>query len=51
MRRHWAGHVVVTGGEPMIAPEIVELTQKLKELEHHITIETAGPCSSRSSAI
>jgi 7-carboxy-7-deazaguanine synthase len=34
-----ASHVVVTGGEPMIAPQIVELTQRLKQ---HITIETAG---------
>ncbi len=37
-----ARHVVVTGGEPMIAPEIVELTQSLKSAELHITIETAG---------
>jgi 7-carboxy-7-deazaguanine synthase len=42
VRRHWSGYVVVTGGEPMIVPEIIELTQKLKEIEHHITIETAG---------
>ena len=42
VRRHWATHVVVTGGEPMIHVGIVELTQKLKELEQHITIETAG---------
>lgn len=42
VRRHWAKHVVVTGGEPMIVPEIVELTQKLRTLEQHITIETAG---------
>jgi 7-carboxy-7-deazaguanine synthase len=42
VRRHWAGYVVVTGGEPMIVPEIVELTQKLKQIEQHITIETAG---------
>ncbi len=37
-----AGHVVVTGGEPMIAPGIVELTGELKRLELHITVETAG---------
>lgn len=42
VRRHWSGHVVVTGGEPMIDPDIVELTQKLRTIEHHITIETAG---------
>jgi 7-carboxy-7-deazaguanine synthase len=37
-----SSHVVVTGGEPMIAPQIVELTQALKEAGKHITIETAG---------
>jgi 7-carboxy-7-deazaguanine synthase len=36
------GHVVVTGGEPMIAPEIVPLTGRLRETGAHITIETAG---------
>jgi len=42
VRRHWSGYVVVTGGEPMIDPDIVELTQKLRTIDHHITIETAG---------
>ena len=37
-----ARHVVVTGGEPMIAPQIVELTEKLVTRGLHITIETAG---------
>ena len=37
-----AKHVVVTGGEPMIAPEIVELTKRLRAAALHITIETAG---------
>ena len=36
------GHVVVTGGEPMIAPEIVALTERLREAGMHITMETAG---------
>jgi 7-carboxy-7-deazaguanine synthase len=40
--RHPARHVVVTGGEPMIAPEIVPLTEGLRKLGRHITIETAG---------
>ncbi len=40
--RYSKGHVVVTGGEPMIAPEIVLLTQKLRAAGQHITIETAG---------
>jgi 7-carboxy-7-deazaguanine synthase len=37
-----ARHVVLTGGEPMIAPGIVELSQRLRERGMHITIETAG---------
>jgi 7-carboxy-7-deazaguanine synthase len=37
-----ARHVVVTGGEPMIAPEIVALTWRLRTGGMHITIETAG---------
>jgi 7-carboxy-7-deazaguanine synthase len=37
-----ASHVVITGGEPMIAPEIVQLTQRMKNAGLHITIETAG---------
>lgn len=35
-------HVVLTGGEPMIAPEIHELAYQLQELSYHITIETAA---------
>ena len=42
VRGYGANHVVVTGGEPMIQPDIVRLTQRLKELGLHITIETAG---------
>ena len=42
VRGHPAKHVVVTGGEPMIAPEIVPLTEALRGLGLHITIETAG---------
>jgi 7-carboxy-7-deazaguanine synthase len=37
-----ARHVVVTGGEPLIAPEIAPLTELLRGLGRHITIETAG---------
>ena len=37
-----AKHVVATGGEPMIAEGIVELTHRLKAAGIHITIETAG---------
>lgn len=42
IRRHWSGYAVITGGEPMISKEIVELTQGLRGIDHHITIETAG---------
>ncbi len=35
-------HVVLTGGEPMASPEIVELTKLLKSYDYTITIETAG---------
>src|SRR5438552_1684305 len=37
-----ARHVVVTGGEPMIASGMVALTERLRGLGLHITIETAG---------
>lgn len=37
-----ASYVVVTGGEPLIAAGIVELTRRLKDAGFHITIETAG---------
>jgi 7-carboxy-7-deazaguanine synthase len=37
-----ARYVVVTGGEPMIAPGIVDLTEGLRARGLHITIETAG---------
>jgi 7-carboxy-7-deazaguanine synthase len=35
-------HVVLTGGEPMIASGIVELSERLRERGMHITVETAG---------
>jgi 7-carboxy-7-deazaguanine synthase len=34
-----ASHVVLTGGEPMIAPGVVDLTHRISQ---HLTIETAG---------
>ena len=37
-----ARHAVVTGGEPMISPEIVALTGALRARGIHITVETAG---------
>src|ERR1044071_6747802 len=42
VRAHPTRHVVVTGGEPMIAPEILPLTERLRDAGLHITIETAG---------
>jgi len=35
-------HVVLTGGEPLLFPEVVPLCEQLREADHHITIETAG---------
>jgi len=40
--RFRAHYVVVTGGEPMIAPEIVPLTEALRQMRLHVTVETAG---------
>ena len=37
-----ARHVVLTGGEPMIAPGMRELAAELKALDYHLTIETAA---------
>jgi 7-carboxy-7-deazaguanine synthase len=42
VRSHPAKHAVVTGGEPMIAPGIVALTEGIHRLGLHVTVETAG---------
>jgi len=42
LREHPARHVVVTGGEPLIAPDIEELCAALREAGYHITVETAA---------
>jgi 7-carboxy-7-deazaguanine synthase len=40
--QHPVKHVVVTGGEPMVAADIHALAAKLRAERLHITIETAG---------
>ena len=35
-------HVVLTGGEPMLVAELVPLSEELRRLGRHVTIETAG---------
>lgn len=42
-----ARHVVLTGGEPMIARDIHALATQLKALDYHLTIETAATVSPR----
>lgn len=37
-----AQHVVLTGGEPMIAPGIRDLASELKQRGYHLTLETAA---------
>ncbi len=48
--KHPAKHVVLTGGEPMIAPDIHELAFQLQERNYHITIETAATVRPRGIA-
>lgn len=42
VREHSKGYAVVTGGEPMVQPEIEKLCGLLKDFGQHVTIETAG---------
>jgi len=42
VQRHQARFTVITGGEPMMNPDLPQLVRKLKERGKHITIETAG---------
>src|SRR5207248_1852202 len=37
-----AQHVVLTGGEPIIMPAVIDLCDALKSEKYHLTIETAG---------
>lgn len=42
VRQYPARHVVLTGGEPMIMPEIGSLCSRLKSQGYHLTMETAA---------
>jgi 7-carboxy-7-deazaguanine synthase len=42
VKRYPVSYVVVTGGEPLLAPEIEELTVRFKKANYHITMETAA---------
>ncbi len=42
VREFGARHTVLTGGEPMLLAESVELCAELRAMGQHITIETAG---------
>ena len=42
IKAHPTRFAVVTGGEPMISPDIVPLTERLGALGMHVTVETAG---------
>src|SRR5438105_15501115 len=42
VREFNAQHVVLTGGEPMIMPDVIELCAAIKKTGHHLTIETAA---------
>jgi 7-carboxy-7-deazaguanine synthase len=35
-------HVVLTGGEPLLFPGMLELSRRLRATGHHVTFETAG---------
>ncbi len=42
VERFQCSHIVITGGEPMVCPDLLPLTGELKKVGKHITIETAG---------
>lgn len=42
MEKYPSRHVVVTGGEPLLAAEIEELTSEIKARGKHVTVETAA---------
>lgn len=42
VRKSARKHVVLTGGEPMMFPRVVELNDTLRAMGCHVTVETAG---------
>ena len=42
VRQYPAKHAVITGGEPMIAPQVIPLTERIRHHGIHVTVETAG---------
>jgi 7-carboxy-7-deazaguanine synthase len=42
VQKHPTEYVVLTGGEPLLAPKIEALSRELNQSGRHITIETAG---------
>jgi 7-carboxy-7-deazaguanine synthase len=42
IRHHPTRHVVVTGGEPLLSPELPALCRALRESNFHVTVETAA---------
>lgn len=42
IQQHNTRFIVITGGEPMIASDLAQLTKQLKSSGKHITIETSG---------
>lgn len=42
IEKYPARHVVITGGEPLLAPDLEELTRRIKGRGMHITVETAA---------
>jgi 7-carboxy-7-deazaguanine synthase len=42
IQNHPGRHVVLTGGEPMIAKDVEKLAEQIKGLGYHLTIETAA---------
>jgi organic radical activating enzyme len=42
VRRSWYDYVVITGGEPLRVAGLPEFAAKLREFDHHVTVETSG---------